>query len=227
MSALRLGVVGLIQDEQGRWLISQRGDFKTWNFPTGRVDAGETLMQTVVREVREETGIECAIERMVGLYYQAGRRRMNVAFMGRAIGGTLLPHTDESLDNRFVAEADLPPDLFAAYMLEHAKSDSVALYTHVSAPETLAAIEAQLRQRKAYNESRGRPEPAWAEFSLSAVLVTPQGEQGLTELNGDSAPWQQLAGQVGIPEAQLRWHDLRQNTALNQIVFEFTMAESL
>lgn len=224
MSALRLGVVGLIQDEQGRWLISQRGDFKTWNFPTGRVDAGETLVETVVREVREETGIECEIDRLVSMVHQAGRQRLNLVFIGRAVSGELVPQTDETLDNRFVAEADFPHDLFGAYLAGYARLDEVILHTHVSSLETLQAIEEKLRQRKAYNERLGRPEPEWAHFFISAVLLTPQGEQVLDDVQGEPTMWEQLVAYVGLPAGTaLSFHNIKQNTALNQIRFEFTI----
>jgi 8-oxo-dGTP pyrophosphatase MutT (NUDIX family) len=38
----------------------------TWGFPKGHVEPGETLAEAAVREVREETGIEAVIERMLG-----------------------------------------------------------------------------------------------------------------------------------------------------------------
>jgi 8-oxo-dGTP diphosphatase len=41
------------------------GQTDVYNLPGGNVDKGETLAQTVVRELREELGIEIAIEKMV------------------------------------------------------------------------------------------------------------------------------------------------------------------
>jgi 8-oxo-dGTP pyrophosphatase MutT (NUDIX family) len=38
----------------------------TWGLPKGHVERGETLAETAVREVREETGIDAAIERVLG-----------------------------------------------------------------------------------------------------------------------------------------------------------------
>jgi 8-oxo-dGTP diphosphatase len=46
---------------QGRLLLIQRGHEPSqglWSFPGGRIELGETLIQAVIREVREETGVE-------------------------------------------------------------------------------------------------------------------------------------------------------------------------
>ncbi len=40
-----------------------RGD---WTFPKGKLDQGETFEQAALREVAEETGMDCHIERFVG-----------------------------------------------------------------------------------------------------------------------------------------------------------------
>jgi len=43
-----------------------------WALPGGRVDPGETVVQTVVREVKEETGFDIAVIRKVGEYHEQG-----------------------------------------------------------------------------------------------------------------------------------------------------------
>ena len=52
----------------GKVLLIQREDFEVWGLPGGSVDPGESVAQTAVREVREETGIEITLIRMVGIY---------------------------------------------------------------------------------------------------------------------------------------------------------------
>jgi 8-oxo-dGTP diphosphatase len=43
-----------------------------WALPGGRMDPGETIEQTIVREVKEETGLDVTIERKVGEYVEKG-----------------------------------------------------------------------------------------------------------------------------------------------------------
>ena len=43
-----------------------------WALPGGRVDAGETVEETVVREVKEETGLHVRIVKKIGEYHESG-----------------------------------------------------------------------------------------------------------------------------------------------------------
>ncbi len=43
-----------------------------WALPGGRMDPGETVEQTIVREVKEETGLDVAIISKVGEYVEKG-----------------------------------------------------------------------------------------------------------------------------------------------------------
>ncbi|HSB09968.1 MAG TPA: NUDIX hydrolase [Blastocatellia bacterium] len=55
------GVV--IDDKAGvrRVLLVHRPRYDDWSFPKGKLDPGETIEQAALREVREETGLECRI----------------------------------------------------------------------------------------------------------------------------------------------------------------------
>ncbi|MEH7440857.1 NUDIX hydrolase [Bacillus sp. JJ1122] len=65
-----LGVAGLVVRNDGSWLVVKKryGGLKgSWSLPAGFVDEGETADQAVVREVLEETGIECNVEGLLGV----------------------------------------------------------------------------------------------------------------------------------------------------------------
>ena len=75
------------------------------------MDIGETFAQSVVREVREETGFDVRIERIMGIYSDPGhvfayddgevRQEFNICF-ATIVGGELAM-SNESTDVRFVA----------------------------------------------------------------------------------------------------------------------------
>jgi 8-oxo-dGTP diphosphatase len=62
-------VGAVIHDASGRLLLIRRGHAPhrgLWSLPGGRIEAGESPEQAVVREVREETGLEVRPGRPVG-----------------------------------------------------------------------------------------------------------------------------------------------------------------
>ena len=61
--------VGAVVVDDSRLLMIRRGHGPAageWSVPGGRVEAGETLAEALVREVAEETGIEVVCESMLG-----------------------------------------------------------------------------------------------------------------------------------------------------------------
>jgi mutator protein MutT len=68
--------VGALAVDHGRLLCIRRGHGPgagLWSLPGGRVEAGESLYEAVVREVREETGLEVVVDRFVGHVERIGR----------------------------------------------------------------------------------------------------------------------------------------------------------
>ena len=109
-----LSVVAAVVNEHGELLMIHRTDNDRWALPGGGHDIGEFIADTVVREVREETGIEVEVTGLVGLYtnprhvmaYDDGevRQQFSIAFRARPIGGELRG-SSESREVRWV-----PPD---------------------------------------------------------------------------------------------------------------------
>lgn len=89
----------VVPDERGRILLVERADSGDWALPGGGMEVGETIIDCVVREVREETGLEVEAFGLIGIYtdprhviaYADGeiRQQFNVCFRARALGGTL------------------------------------------------------------------------------------------------------------------------------------------
>ena len=63
-----LVVAAIIQDSEHNYLCAKRGDWKAaankWEFPGGKPEANELLEDAVVREIREELGVDIAVRRM-------------------------------------------------------------------------------------------------------------------------------------------------------------------
>jgi 8-oxo-dGTP diphosphatase len=100
-------VGGLAYDEEGRLLVVQRANEPgrgLWSIPGGRVEPGEDDAAALVREMREETGLEVAPGPLVG---SVRRGPYAIAdYRCTVLGGTLRAG-DDALDARFVDRAAL------------------------------------------------------------------------------------------------------------------------
>ena len=79
-ATFRVGVFALIERD-GEYLMGQRRDIGWWNLPGGGLEYGETLEQGLAREVREEVGVEIAVERLVGVYSKPQKREVVLTFL--------------------------------------------------------------------------------------------------------------------------------------------------
>jgi 8-oxo-dGTP pyrophosphatase MutT (NUDIX family) len=87
----------VVNDEESILLI-RRTDNGNWAVPGGAVDLGESVAQTAVRETLEETGIECEVTGIIGIYsdprhvilYTSNgevRQEFSIVLTARAING--------------------------------------------------------------------------------------------------------------------------------------------
>ncbi|MCR8843307.1 NUDIX domain-containing protein [Paenibacillus sp. SC116] len=58
----------IIRDNQGRILLQKRSDYGDWGLPGGGMEPGETIEETMIREVREETGLEVLHSSLDSIY---------------------------------------------------------------------------------------------------------------------------------------------------------------
>lgn len=67
---MRIIVTGgaIIQDAEGRILLQRRSDYGDWGLPGGGMEPGELIEDTMMREVREETGLEVTRFELYGVY---------------------------------------------------------------------------------------------------------------------------------------------------------------
>ncbi len=113
-------------------LLILREDAHIWALPAGRLEPGETYEQAAAREVREETGYEVELERLVGKYwrpqYPNGGNEMWV-YVGRVTGGDPSDHDWESLEVRWFPVDALPRRMYklAREHIEDACASSAVL----------------------------------------------------------------------------------------------------
>ncbi len=58
----------IIRNEEGKILLHRRSDNNTWALPSGAMEIGESISDTLKREAKEETGLDVEPERLIGIY---------------------------------------------------------------------------------------------------------------------------------------------------------------
>lgn len=109
----------IIFDDQNRLLLQKRSDCEKWGFPGGMVELGESVKETAVREVKEESGLDVEITSLYGVYskyfaeYTNGDKVQPIVHMFKAkiTGGELIDKNDETLELKFF-DLDEKPMLF-------------------------------------------------------------------------------------------------------------------
>lgn len=94
-----VAVGGFVENEQGHILLvkTQHGG---WVFPGGQVEIGENLLDALIREIKEESGIDIVVSHVVGIYSNTGIHKWHdgitdvptklmMDFVCKPVGGTL------------------------------------------------------------------------------------------------------------------------------------------
>jgi ADP-ribose pyrophosphatase YjhB (NUDIX family) len=113
----------VVVNESGDVLMIQRSDNGNWAVPGGAIDLGESMTQAAVRETQEETGIECRVTGIVGIYTDPkhvvlytsngeARQEFSILLTAVPVGGELAT-SEESSEVRWV-----PRDELAGFQLD-------------------------------------------------------------------------------------------------------------
>jgi ADP-ribose pyrophosphatase YjhB (NUDIX family) len=118
---IRLSVSAVVWRDRpgGALLLMRRSDNGCWGLPGGYVERGESVEAAAMREVFEETGIEVALGRLVGVYsdpkrqviaYADGNRvqAVNLCFEARPVGRGRPTTPEETLETGWFEPAALP-----------------------------------------------------------------------------------------------------------------------
>lgn len=90
-----IGVFGIITDNEKRVLFCHRRDYNLWNLPGGGVEVGESPWDALVREIKEETGLEAQPIHLTGVYSKPDKNEIVLSFVCQIIGGEITV-TDEA-----------------------------------------------------------------------------------------------------------------------------------
>ncbi|MGX1882885.1 NUDIX hydrolase [Streptomyces sp. NPDC055287] len=137
------GVSAIVLDDAGRVLLGRRADTGNWSVICGIPEPGEQPAAAAVREVFEETAVECVAERVVlvqatkQVEYPNGDRcqYMDITFRCRAVGGDARVNDDESLEVGWFS-MDALPDLheFSLLRIKQALTDDPTWFTPTTQP---------------------------------------------------------------------------------------------
>ena len=107
----------VVVNDAGEILMIRRTDNDNWAVPGGAIDLGESVAQAAVRETREESGIECEITGIVGIYsdpkhvllYTSNgevRQEFSIVLTAQPLGGQPTP-SSESSEVRWVPTSEV------------------------------------------------------------------------------------------------------------------------
>jgi len=110
----KVAIGAIVGNDRNEMLLVQRADSGVWLYPTGWADVGYSPAEVAVKEVAEETGIECEPERLIAVIdgQRMGFSRFGMymlVFYCRAVGGELRPHPLETSDVGWFTRDALPP----------------------------------------------------------------------------------------------------------------------
>lgn len=109
----KVAIGAVVGNDAGEVLLVQRRESGVWLYPTGWADVGYSPSEVAVKEVAEETGIDCEPVRLISVIdgQRMGFSRFGMymlLFHCRAVGGELQGHPLETSDVGWFAEGELP-----------------------------------------------------------------------------------------------------------------------
>ncbi|GGO70953.1 NUDIX hydrolase [Nonomuraea cavernae] len=120
-----VSVAGVIIDDQGRALLTQRRDNDHWEAPGGVLELNEDITTGLLREVEEETGLQVEPVALTGVYKNMTRGIVALVFRCKVVGGHIT-ETDEARAFRWVTADEvraLATEAFAVRVLDAMHDD--------------------------------------------------------------------------------------------------------
>lgn len=100
-----VSVAGLVTNDDGDILLI-KSPRRGWEYPGGMVEPGETFQEALLREIKEEAGIDVEISGFIGLCKNVEKDVVNIDFACKAVGGDLAT-SDESAEVLWVKKEEV------------------------------------------------------------------------------------------------------------------------
>jgi 8-oxo-dGTP diphosphatase len=88
---------GGVVHRDGRIAVVHRPRYDDWSLPKGKLDPGESWEQAALREVREETGLECELGKELSstsYHDRKGRAKLVRYWLMEPVGGEFAPNDE-------------------------------------------------------------------------------------------------------------------------------------
>jgi len=86
--------VGAIITKKNKVLLHHRMDYDMWDLPFGGMEKGETIIQALKREVKEETGLKIKPIRLTGVYQNFNKEIVVMLFLAKIVSGKLIKNKE-------------------------------------------------------------------------------------------------------------------------------------
>jgi 8-oxo-dGTP pyrophosphatase MutT (NUDIX family) len=129
-----LGAASVIADGGGRVLLVKHGYGElNWELPGGGGEPGESAEEAARREAREEVGIEIAIARLTGVYWEPEKRAHHFVFKAHAIGRPRVADRAEIAELGWFSPDALPRPMsdFTRQRIRDALSEGPAVFATI------------------------------------------------------------------------------------------------
>lgn len=102
-----IGTFAIIVNSSNEVLLCHRTDYDMWNLPGGGMDGNESPWDGIKREVKEETGLEVRVEKLISVYSKSYKNHLVFLFLCKKVGGNI-EINDEARDIKYFNKDELP-----------------------------------------------------------------------------------------------------------------------
>ena len=109
-NVMQVRVTGILIEGEKLLLVKQKVANRNWSLPGGRVENGETLEEAMIREMREETGLEVNIQKLLYVCDKPDTRPslLHITFLLKRIEGEIMLPSNE-FDHNPIHDVQMVP----------------------------------------------------------------------------------------------------------------------